>query len=409
MTPTPVAAGAAATRRSRWTVLAAFGLLVACTQVLWLTFAPITPQAHQALGVSEGAIGDLAVVNPLLYVLLAIPTGRWMDRRFGATLAAGALCTGLGATVRLVDPSSYGWVLAGQLVLSVGQPLVLNASTKIAARYFPPTERTTAISIASAAQFVGILVAAMTTGPLYNAGGLRLLLLVDAAVSAATAVAVLVALRVPPVYVADTGPAASLGWLRRDRLMWQLAALLFIGVGLFNAVATWLDTILSDLGSPDAGGRLIAVMTVAGIVGAALLPGLAARRDRRREVLVATTALTFVVFLAMTLVHGLVFAGAALAVEGFVLLAGLPVALDWSELESGPARAGTATGFLLLAGNLGGVVLVLFVQALIGNPYLALAGIAALGVPGVLIAARLPRHARSHLDDDRAAPGRAAA
>jgi len=118
---------------------------------------------------------------------------------------------------------------------------------------------------------------------------------------------------------------------------------------------------------------------------------------------------TFVVFLAMTLVHGLVFAGAALAVEGFVLLAGLPVALDWSELESGPARAGTATGFLLLAGNLGGVVLVLFVQALIGNPYLALAGIAALGVPGVLIAARLPRHARSHLDDDRAASGRAAA
>jgi hypothetical protein len=59
----------------------------------------------------------------------------------------------------------------------------------------------------------------------------------------------------------------------------------------------------------------------------------------------------------------------------------------------------------LLAGNLGGVVLVLFVQALIGNPYLALAGIAALGVPGVLISARLPRHARSHLDDDRVTPG----
>jgi MFS family permease len=408
MTPTPAAAGAAVARRSRWTVLVAFGLLVACTQVLWLTFAPITPQAHQVLGVSEGAIGDLAVVNPLLYVLLAIPTGRWMDRRFGSALAAGALCTGIGAVVRLVDPGSYGWVLAGQLVLSVGQPLVLNASTKIAARYFPPTERTAAISVASAAQFVGILVAALSTGPLFTAGGLRLLLLVDAAVSVTTAVAVLAALRVPATYVADSGPAAPLGWLRHDRLMWQLAALLFIGVGLFNAVATWLDTILSDLGSPDAGGTLISVMTVSGIVGAAVLPGLAAQRDRRREVLVATTALTFVVFLAMALIHGVVFAGAALAVEGFVLLAGLPVALDWSELESGPARAGTATGFLLLAGNLGGVVLVLFVQALIGNPYLALAGIATLGVPGVLIAARLPRHARSHLDDDRATSGRAA-
>jgi len=57
-------------------VLAAFGSLVASSQILWLAFAPITPQASQDLGVSEGAIGTLAVVNPLMYVLLAIPTGR---------------------------------------------------------------------------------------------------------------------------------------------------------------------------------------------------------------------------------------------------------------------------------------------------------------------------------------------
>ena len=85
-------------------MLTAFASLVSATQVLWLTFAPITQQAHNALGVSEGAIGDLAAVSPLVYVLVAIPAGRWLDRRFGAAMLTGALCTGGGALLRVVDP-----------------------------------------------------------------------------------------------------------------------------------------------------------------------------------------------------------------------------------------------------------------------------------------------------------------
>lgn len=384
--------------RSRWLLLAAFGGLISATQVLWLSFAPITPEAHRALGVSEGAVGDLAVINPLMYVLLAIPAGRWMDRRFGAALAAGALLTAGGALLRVVDPSSYAWALAGQLVLSAGQPLVLNASTKVAARYFPAGERTAAISVAAAAQFVGILIAAVTGTALYDAGGLRLVLTVHAVFAAAAAAGVLAALRLPAPYPSEATGTAPLGWLRRDPLLWRLGGLLFVGVGVFNAVATWLDSILGDLGHPGAAGNLIALMTGAGILGAAALPGLAARRDRRREVLLATTVTTLVAFLAVALVNDVLFAAIVLAIEGFVLLACLPVALDWSELEAGPERAGTATGFLLLAGNLGGVVLVLVVQVVIGNPYLALSAISALAIPGIVLAAQLPRHAGSHDD-----------
>lgn len=387
----------------RWLVLAAFGSLVGATQILWLTFAPITPQASDALGVSEGAIGDLAAVNPLMYVLLAIPAGRWLDRRFGAALVTGALFTAGGALLRLVDPSSYALVLAGQLVLCVGQPLVLNASTKIAARYFAPSQRTAAISVASAAQFAGILVAALTGGALIDAGGLELVLGVHATLAVAAAVAVILALRVPAGFVAEAPGAESSSWLRHDPLMWLLAGLLFVGVGVFNAAATWLDAIMTDLGQPGAAGALVAIMTIAGIGGAVVLPGLAARLDRRREVLLATTVTTVVAFVAIALVHNVMFAGVVLAVEGFMLLAGLPVALEWSELESGPARAGISTGFLLLAGNLGGVVFVLVVQAMIGNPYLALAAMSALALPGVVLAARLPGAApRTDLRDPSA-------
>ncbi len=394
-------------RTARWALLAAFAALVASTQVLWLSLAPVTTRAADELGVSEGAVGDLAVVNPVLYVLLAIPAGRWADRRFGLALSTGAGLTAAGALLRMVDPESYGWVLAGQIVLSAGQPLVLNATTKVAARWFPATERTRAIAVGGGAQFVGILLAATTAAPLLDTGGLSLLLGAYAALATAAALSLVVALAlVPPAFIVDAGRAPSLRWLRQDRLLLQLAALLFVGVGLFNALATWLDPILEDLGMPGSGGTIIATTTIAGLVGTAVLPDLAARRDRRRTVLLTTTVLAVVVFPLVAVLPTVWLIAVALAVVGFFLLACLPLALDWSELEAGPERAATATGFLLMAGNLGGAVLVLAVQVVVGNPYLALGAFALLAVPGVLVASRLPQHARSHRDlESSGSPG----
>jgi sugar phosphate permease len=381
-------------RGSRWMVLISFSLLVACTQLLWLTFAAVTDQTSAALRVSQGAVGDLAVVNPLLFVVLAIPAGRWLDRRFGAALTAGAVLTAAGALLRLVDTHSFGWLLAGQLVVSAGQPLVLNATTKVAARYFPSAERTTAISVASAAQFVGILAAALTSGPLVSGGGLTLLLTVHAGVTVAVALAVAMAVRLPAAFPAQAPAHEPLSWLRHDRLMWKLAGLLFIGVGIFNVIATWLDSILTKFGHGGLSGPLIALTTVAGIAGAAVLPGFVTARDRRGGMLLVATVTSALVFVLLALLHAPVVFGVALAVEGFVLLACLPVALEWSEVHVGPARAGTATGALLLAGNLGGVVLVLVVQAVVGNPYAALLVMAATALPGIAIALRLPGVAR---------------
>jgi len=53
----------------------------------------------------------------------------------------------------------------------------------------------------------------------------------------------------------------SLRWLWGDRFLWVLAGLLFVGMGVFNAVATWLDSILTHFGHGGASGGLIAVMT----------------------------------------------------------------------------------------------------------------------------------------------------
>ena len=377
-------------RMNRWVILAGYALLAACTQLLWLAYAPITTQTHRIMGVSQGAVGDLAVIFPLMYVILALPAGRWLDTGFGRALGLGAVLTGAGALLRLAGPSSYGWAVAGQFVIAAGQPFVLNAITKVAARHFPAKERTVAVSIGSVALFIGILAAVLTGEPLLHAGGLTLLLWVQAIVAVLAAAWVLAAVRVPAAFPGDPSVAVSLRWLRGDRFIWLLAGLRFVGMGVFNAVATWLDSILTHFGHGGASGYLIAIMTAGGIVGGALLPDIVAKRDQRRRLLQIAVVVSAVAFAVLAGVHSPAVGGVVLFVAGFFLLAGLPVVLDWSELHAGPERAGAAAGFLLLSGNLGGVILALVVQAVVGNPYLSLGALAAVCLAGLALATRLP-------------------
>ena len=97
---------------------------------------------------------------------------------------------------------------------------------------------------------------------------------------------------------------------------------------------------------------------------------------------------TAVAFAVIAVVHNPAVGGVLLFVAGFFLLAGLPVVLDWSELHAGPERGAGRPAFLLLAGNLGGVILALTVQAVIGNPYLARRPRG--GLAGLALATRLP-------------------
>jgi len=388
MTATAAVAAPASSRR--WVVLGAYALLAACTQLLWLTFAAVDTRSAVVMKVDLGAVGDLAAVFPFVYIVLALPTGRWLDMRFAQALGVGALLTGGGALIRLVAPSSFGWQLAGQLVIAAGQPLVLNSITKVAGRYFAPGERATAISLGTAALFVGILAAVLMAGPLFDAGGLPLLLGVQAVPAVLAALLVLLALRTPPAFADDPSVSLSLRWLAGDRFMWVLAALIFIGMGTYNAVATWLQPILAHFGEGGAAGNLIAIMTFAGILGAAALPTPVAARNRRREMLLTALAVSAISFAAIALSHNLLWIGAWLFAEGFLLLASLPVVLDWSDVHAGPERQGAAVGFLMMAGNLGGLLMVLVVQALIGNAYLALGAMAVVAVAGFPVVLRLP-------------------
>jgi predicted MFS family arabinose efflux permease len=261
-------------RMSRWSALVAFAAVGATTQLLWLTFAPITSDAAKHYGVSETAIGWLANVFPLAYVVLAIPAGLFLDRWFRPALGLGAALMAAGALARL-SGDTYAAVLAGQSLVAAAQPLVLNAITGFAHRYLVSADRAKGIAAASAATFAGMIAAFA----LATAVSLRTALTIDAAVAVGTALWLGWALRTPPAAAVPRAAPVSLRSTWTDPLVRRLCLLVFVPFGTFTALTTWAEALLKPAGvSSDQAGVLLLVNIVCGVAGCAVLPVWAARQ-----------------------------------------------------------------------------------------------------------------------------------
>lgn len=111
--------------------------------------------------------------------------------------------------------------------------------------------------------------------------------------------------------------------------------------------------------------------------------------------LIAALVVSAIAFSAMAAYHAPIWLGVWMFADGVLLLACLPVVLDWSEVHAGAERQGAAVGFLMMAGNLGGLVLAAAVQPALGNAYVALGILAVAALAGIPVALRLPPRTRS--------------
>ena len=388
----------AAPEQARWGPVAAYAMLAASTQLLWLTFAPLTTASAHHYHVAESAIGWLAELFPLLYVVLALPAGRLLDRAFHRWLAVGAILTGLGGVVRLAGPD-YAWALLGQLLVAVAQPLVLGAVTKVAGEYLPPGLRPHGIAVGSAGIFAGMLLA-LILGTAFGGGHLVALLALQAAVAMLAAAAMLVSIR---RHGAARAPALDVGLVAlravwADRSVRVLAGLLFVGFGAFIALTTWLQALLANYRvSSSTAGTLLAGMVLAGAIGAAALPPLVVNRRAERRIVGGSVLVTVVGALLLAFEHAVAVEAVVLVPIGLLLLTDLPVILELSERRAGGAT-GTVTALLWLAGNAGGLVVALLVAPLVHHPTPAFLLLAAISLCAVPLVAALSTEAHAATD-----------
>ncbi|MFC5267740.1 MFS transporter [Kribbella qitaiheensis] len=372
--------------RSRWFAIVAFALVGASTQLVWLNFAGVTTVAAERYGVSENAIGWLAQVFPLLYVVLAIPAGLILDRWFRSGLLVGAVLTALGACLRLVG-DDYGWLLAGQIVASVAQPFVLNAVTGITGRYLAEKDRPKGIAAGTASIFAGMVIAFLLAAIFADGNQLPTMLILTAIFSVVSALVLLVALRRPGEHKAahhrPDRNALKVAW--GDSLIRRLCVLAIFPFGVFVAMTTFAQALLEPAGvSGETASTILLVNVVAGVIGSAVIPVIVVRHRAESALLVMSLLLTALACTALAFVPSALTGFVAITVIGFLLLPALPIVLELVERRTGEAE-GTGAGLIWMAGNLGGLLVAIVVGLLVDYPmaaFLVMAAVALIAVPG---------------------------
>lgn len=401
----------------RWVILAAFMLVVAMNQLLWITFAPITSASAAFYHVDALAIGLLSMSFMVVYVLVTIPAS-WVIDTFGFRIAVsiGAVLTGVFGLVRGLAGASYGLALAAQVGIAIGQPFIINALTKVSARWFPAGERATATGLGSLAMYVGILTGLVLTPALVLRSSIATAQIVYGAVALAAAVAfVAFAREHPPT---PTGPAEleeralmfdGLKAALRSRDFQLLMFVFFVGLGIFNAVTTWIEEILRPRGftSVDA-GNAGGLMILGGVIGAVVMPLLSDRTRRRMPFILTALAGATVGLVGVTFANTTVLLMVSSFVLGFFLLSSGPIGFQYGAEISFPTPEGTSTGLLLMMGQVSGIAFIFAMDAFksgaTGSMTPSLIGLIGLMAVGLLVATRLHEPARLLGDAARPEP-----
>jgi MFS family permease len=351
----------------RWAVLLAFMLTAAFNQLLWITYAPITSSAAAYYGVTDLSIGLLSMSFMIAYLFVSIPAS-WVIDTYGFRVAVGigAGLTGVFGLMRGLAAANYTLALCAQIGIAIGQPFILNAVTKVAARWFPLQERATASGFGSLAIYLGIL-AGMALTPYLSlwVGIASMLLAYGLGAMVAGVIFLAVARERPP---SPPGPAGQeeralmfdgLRQALHNKNFLLLMLIFFIGLGIFNSVTTWIEDILRPRGfSITQAGIAGGLMILGGVIGALTLPALSDRYRRRVPFIIialvgAIPGLAGITFATSTL---LLLCSAFLL--GFFLLSSGPIGFQYGAEIARPTPEGTSNGLLLLMGQISGIAFI---------------------------------------------------
>ncbi len=348
-------------------MLTVYMLIVAVNQLLWITFAPITGDSAIYYGVSDLKIGILSMCFMIVYIVVSIPAS-WIIDKYGIRIGVGigALFTGAFGLMRGFAGPDYQWLLISQIGIAVGQPFILNAITKLAARWFPIEERATAAGLGTLAMYVGILLGMTLTPYLIIGSGISGMLYMYGVISVVTALVFIIFIREGPP-TAPCRPDQEERSLVFDGFMQTLRTgdfillmiIFFIGLGVFNSVTTWIEDILRPRGfSATQAGITGGVMILGGIAGALIIPILSDRYKKRVPFIIVAligatiglTGITFATSYWLLLISGIIL--------GFFLLSSGPIGFQYGAEITYPASEGTSNGMLLLMGQISGIAFI---------------------------------------------------
>jgi MFS family permease len=348
----------------RWVILAIYMLVVSINQLMWITFAPVTGVAATFYHVSDLSIGLLSMVFMVVYILVSIPASAIIDI-YGIRIAVGigAVLTGIFGLMRGIMGDNFMWVIVSQVGIAIGQPFLLNAMTTVAARWFPLSERATASGLGSLAMYFGIILGMVFTPFLVIQSGMRSMLITYGIISGIATIVFLALVRErPPTPAGEEERSLVLDGLksmlqRKNYIL--LLIIFFFGLGVFNAVATWIEEILRPRGfTVTQAGMAGGLMIFGGLAGAAIISWLSDRYRRRVPFILLALAVSSLGLIGITFATNYALLLTSSFIMGFFLLSAGPIGFQYGAEITFPAPEGTSNGLLLLMGQISGIAFI---------------------------------------------------
>lgn len=356
----------------RWVVLAVFMLANLAIQILWISYAPITTSAAAYFGVSESTVGWFSMVFMVAFVPLSLPTAWFIDTRgLRSAVGLGVTLMAVFGVLRGFAGDDFTLAFLATVGIAVAQPFLLNSWTTMGSNWFPTSQRATAVGLITLANLVGTGIGMVLTPVLSESVGIDRVQFAYGAVAVVAAAAFLALARerpaTPPCPLGLEERALMLDGLRhalRVKPFLVYLAVVFVGMGVFNGVTTWVEQIVHPRGFSEADAGLIGgLMLLGGLLGAVILSALSDRGGRRVRYLVLCLGLAVPGLLGVALVSTpwlLLLAAFSL---GFFLVPALPIGMQYAAEVTYPTPEGTSNGLVQLFGQVA-VVYVYFMSAL---------------------------------------------
>jgi len=347
----------------RWVVLIFFMLIAVITQMIWITFAPITTEAAQYYFGNESTTSlNLILLLSMVFMIVYLPVNYFSIKgieRFGLKWGTGigVILTGVFGFLRAIAPNY--WVLfAFQIMCAIGQPFVLNSFTKLAINWFPEKEKALAVSLGTVGILLGVALGMFLPG-MFLSAGIDTILYILGGVALLFMVLYLIFVKdkpdSPPNAYSDKpmelGIKGTRDLFRKDFLL--LFILVLLGAGIFNALSTGIDLLFADMTNvpsvlgEDAIGILGGVMIVGGIIGAVVLSTLSDKFRKRKIFLilaVSTSTVFAILFYFITHFYWLLVIAFFF---GFMLISALPIGFTFGAEMTYPVPEETSNGWLM--------------------------------------------------------------
>jgi len=352
----------------RWVVLLLFFFTNVTSQILWVTYAPVTSHAMEFYSVNEFYIILLSLVFLIVYIPITF-LASWLIDKYNFKIGAGigAILMGIFGFLRFFAGSNYILVFIFQIGIAIAQPFLLNTITKLSANWFPESERTTATGISLIATFIGIALGMVITPILVIGIDFVSMLLIYGILALIMGVLFIIfvknkPLTPPSTYISDDKifMFKGLKLLFSNRNFLILVIIFFFGMGIFNMITTYIELIVIPRGFDSLfAGILGMLILIGGIFGTIIMSILSDVFNKRKIIMIISLLIAALSLLMFSFTFDALLLMISSFIFGFGLMGTTPLALEYAADTTKPVPEATSNGILMMIGSIGGVVLII--------------------------------------------------